>query len=341
MRYIGGKSLLLDNIYGSIQQFTDGTVQYFTDLFSGSGAVSAYMKSQGFCVTSNDKLYFSYVIVRGTVGLNKVPEFKKLKIDDPILYLNQIDVAKLNLDDDRNFIYQNYSPNLNCNRMYFQNKNALKIDAIRQEIEYWKQEKRINDDEYYYLLAALLLAVPFVANITGTFGAYLKYWDERTTKDLLLKKPDIEISKSKCTCFCQDYANILPIKTDLMYADPPYNSREYLPNYHIMETIARYDYPEIKGVTGIRNYSDQKSVFCKKSTVYSAFENLVKNSNTRYLLISYNNEGLISTEQLADLCLTFGRKNSFRLIEQDYRRYKNKIPNNKAGLKEQLYFIEK
>ena len=91
----------------------------------------------------------------------------------------------------------------------------------------------------------------------------------------------------------------------------------------------------------MRNYDNQKSVFCKKNTVHSAFETLIRDCQSRYLLISYNNEGIISTNDLSELCKEYAVGNSFRLIEIDYRRYKNKIPNNKAGLKEQLYFLRR
>ena len=68
------------------------------------------------------------------------------------------------------FIYNNYSPNENCDRMYFQNENAIKIDLIRMQIEEWKQTGLLSEDEYFYLLAALINAVPYVANITGCLG---------------------------------------------------------------------------------------------------------------------------------------------------------------------------
>ena len=339
MRYIGGKSLLLNNIQSVIDTYTKD-VDTVTDIFSGSGAVSAHLKNRGYRVISNDFLYFSYAIARGTVGVNKIPSFKGLGMSNPLSYLNNLDISFLDTEERKYFIYHNYSPNLESNRMYFQNDNALRIDAIRLQIEAWKNENAINEDEYYYLLASLLLAVPYVANITGTFGAYLKYWDKRTYNKLQLETPNI-ITARACECHCGDYTKILPIETSLLYADPPYNSREYLPNYHVMETIARYDNPAIKGVTGIREYAEQKSVFCKKATVHDAFAELIKNSNSRYILISYNSEGLISTEELSDICKTYGKPKTFKLIEMDYRRYKNKIPNNTEGLKEQLYFVER
>lgn len=339
MRYIGGKSLLLDNIQSVIDTCAND-VDTITDIFSGSGAVGTHLKNHGYHVISNDLLYFSYAIARGTIGVNEIPTFDGLDISDPISYLNNIDISSLNIKDDKYFIYHNYSPNSECDRMYFQNDNALRIDAIRLQIEAWKNDNVITEDEYYYLLASLLSAVPYVANITGTFGAYLKYWDKRTYNKLQLEAPEIITAKS-CECHCGDYTKVLPVETGLLYADPPYNSREYLPNYHVMETIARYDSPIIKGITGIREYTEQKSAFCKKATVHDAFVKLIRDANSRYVLISYNNEGLISTEELSDICKTYGNPKTFKLIEMDYRRYKNKIPNNTAGLKEQLYFVER
>ena len=78
----------------------------------------------------------------------------------------------------------NYSPVGDCNRMYFQPENAMKIDIIRLTIEKWYKSDLITEDEYFYLLASLINAVPFVANITGVYAAYLKFWDERTYKKL-------------------------------------------------------------------------------------------------------------------------------------------------------------
>ena len=343
MRYIGGKSLLLNNIQSVIDTYTDNRIDTITDLFSGSGVVGANMKHNGYGVVSNDFLYFSFAISRGTTGINTQPAFNALKeqgILNPIEYLNTLKIEDTDFNIDKCFIYQNYSPNASCERMYFQNANALKIDIIRLQIEQWKNDNLLMDDEYYYLLASLLLAVPYVANITGTFGAYLKYWDKRTFNNLTMTAHDIEVGKS-CQCLWGDYTKALPVETTVLYADPPYNSREYLPNYHVMETIARYDYPNIKGVTGIREYDKEKSAFCKKAKVASAFDTLLKNAHSKYIIISYNNEGLITTDELSSLCKRYAKPNTFRLLEYDYRRYKNKIPNNSDGLKEQLYFLER
>ena len=341
MRYIGGKSLLCTEINKIIEDNTTD-VKTVIDIFSGSGSVSSFLKKQNFKVFSNDFLYFSFVINRCIININKEPTFEKLQIKNPIKFLNQLDLHNTNIELKDCFIYNNYSPNKTCNRMYFTNNNAIKIDIIRITIERWFQDKLITEDEYFYLLTSLLLAVPFVSNITGTYGAYLKFWDKRALNTLSLEKPQIIQSKKKSQSFNLDFIDCLNnVSADLLYADPPYNSRQYLPNYHILETIAKYDYPIIYGTTGIREYENQKSDFCQKSKVKQAFNNLIKNAKVKYVLISYNTDGLLSTEDLITICKKYSKKNSFKLIEKDYRRYKSKIINKDDNLKEQFYFFEK
>lgn len=340
MRYIGGKSLLLEKINTVIDNEIPN-VSSVIDLFSGSGVVSTNFKSRGYRTISNDFLYFSFVLSRTAVMLNSKPSFNKLSVNNPIEYLNSLSLSDTDISINDCFIYNNYSPVGKCERMYFQPENALKIDIIRQTIEKWYSSNQIDEDEYYYLLSSLISAVPFVSNITGVYAAYLKFWDDRTYKSLNLTEPSITSNGKENESYNTDFTDLLSKECDLMYADPPYNSREYLPNYHILETIARYDNPEIHGVTGMRSYNNQMSVFCKKKTVSSAFETLIRDCQSRYILISYNSEALLSTDELSDICRKYAVNDSFKLFEYDYRRYKNKIPNNNDGLKEQLYFLRR
>ena len=327
------------NIDTLIANSTDNVTKII-DIFSGSGVVSAHLKFLGYDIIGNDFLYFAYVLSRGSTVLNSAPIFSKLNIESPIDYLNSLTLETADIDIADCFIFQNYSPHDEVQRMYFQNDNAIKIDIIRLTIEKWKTENLIDEDEYFYLLAALIAAIPYVSNITGVYGAYLKHWDKRTFKPLMLAVPS-NICKGKATFYNQDCDSLLPkISADLLYADPPYNSRQYLPNYHILETIARYDYPKIHGVTGMRNYDNQKSAFCSKSSVESAFRRLIQNSNVRYVVISYNSEGLLSREQLSEICLEFAIKKTFRCHEIDYRRYNN-VGTTPHKVTEQLYFFEK
>ncbi len=334
MRYIGGKTLLTSRIIDTIVNNTTD-VRTVTDIFAGSGAVSQALKQAGYSTTANDVLYFSYVLNKGILCNNRTTR----KIRELIAHLNALPINQADPNDPHNFIAHNYTLNDTCNRMYFQHDNALKIDIIRQEIEHLRPE--LTENEYFYLLASLIAAVPFVANITGTYAAYLKYWDIRTYKTLTLEELPINPSHQLCRAYNMQAEELAThIHSDLVYLDPPYNSREYLPNYHILETIARYDYPKISGVTGTRP-NTTKSDFCKKARVHEAFNNLLQNLNTRYILISYNNEGLIPTAELSDIVRANGKPDTFRLFEFPYRRYKSKIPNNAEGLQEQLYFIQK
>lgn len=340
MRYIGGKRHLLNNIVKEIQSSTEN-VRTVIDIFSGSGIVSTCLKSGGYNVIGNDFLYFAYVLGRGTVALNKAPDFEQLGIDKPLDYLNSITLGDTNISVADCFIYQNYSPHSDTKRMYFQENNALKIDIIRITIEEWKQKSLIDDDEYFYLLASLVAAVPYVSNIAGVYGAYLKKWDARTYNLLELKSPNIIDNNMNVEFYNEDCCSLLPkVSGDLLYADPPYNSRQYLPNYHILETIARYDYPIIHGVTGMRDYSGQRSDFCIVKKAEDAFRNMIQQADVRYVLISYNNEGLLSTERLKELCQEYAVPDSFHLTEINYRRYNN-IGTTSGRVFEQLYFFEK
>lgn len=332
MRFIGGKSLMLDRIDQVIKDNSSKAISIVGDLFCGSGIVSQHFKRQGKKVISNDIMYMSYALARGLTELNFEPTFNMLNINDIFLYLNNLS-EPLRLDNA--FIYNNYSPNCSCERMYFQPKNAKKIDAIRQQIDSWFIENKLSEPEYFYLLSCLLSAVPYVSNIAGVYAAYLKHWDKRTYNDLCITPIEIIKSNVNCKSFNMDAIDLCKLhRFDLVYIDPPYNQREYISNYHILETIAKYDSPVIKGITGMRPYN--KSAFCSKSTVKNAFYNLFCQLKTKYAIVSYNNEGLLTTEELLSIFNEFGK---VKLYEYPYRRYKSKIPNNKTGLKEQLFFI--
>lgn len=341
MRFIGGKTLIIPYIIELIKEKTID-VKSISDVFAGSGVVSREFKNFGYDIISNDLMYFSYVLLRGSVGINSKLEFKSLGISDPIAYLNNLSSGNMNIDQSKCFVYQNYSPK--GGRMYFTEENALKIDLIRVQVENWYNDSLINEDEYFYLLTCLIEAVPYVSNITGVYGAYLKHWDKRALNNLELKNVDLSINNSVGQAYNEDSNKLIEnIKTDLAYFDPPYNQRQYLPNYHVLETIAKYDNPKIKGVTGLRDYSEQKSDYCRKDSVFNAFEDLIKNTNSRYIILSYNTEGLLSHDEIISILEKYGKKNTVDYKFIDYKRYKNAQTNKNKNknLKEVLYFVEK
>lgn len=217
---------MLDNIQEVINECTQN-VRTVTDIFAGTGTVSRFFKEHGYSVISNDILYLSYVLNKGVLEMNAPisPNIREI-----IGHLNHLSLDNCPwFDIESAFIYQNYSPHDECERMYFQCDNALKIDLVRQEIERLRND--ISDSEYYYLLSLLLNAVPYVSNITGTYGAYLKYWDKRTFNKLILEEIDIIPSNADCRCYNQNATEFAhQIESDLVYLDPPYNGRQYMPN---------------------------------------------------------------------------------------------------------------
>ena len=168
MRFIGNKTNLLSDISNVIKDNCDGTEKVFCDIFSGTASVSRFFKNK-YTIISNDLLYSSYVLQMGTIENSETPTFDKIRkvlnIDDVFDYLENTDISKEKFNK---FIYENYSPNDNCERMYLTPKNALRIDFIRNKIENWKNNELITANEYYYLLASLIEGVPYVSNMEHT-----------------------------------------------------------------------------------------------------------------------------------------------------------------------------
>lgn len=310
MRFIGCKENLLDFIETFVKQkdIKDGV---FCDLFAGTASVGKHFKKLGYKIISSDLLYFSYVLQKVYMEQNQYPKFEKLlkhlKINpvEETLFTSDSQNAKevikyLNeLEGEEGFIYKNYSPEgmkgQTYVRKYFTADNAKRIDAIREKINEWKKVNLINEQEYFFLLCSLIEAVPFVANISGIYAAFLKEWDKRAFKKLTLEVPDIIKSNEKHKVFNINGLDVLDqVKSiDILYLDPPYNERQYAPNYHILETIAKWDNPRIKGVTGMREYDEQKSEFCNPKTGIKALEEILNKGNFKHLLLSYNDEGIM------------------------------------------------
>src|SRR5436853_7279236 len=80
---------------------------------------------------------------------------------------------------------------------------------------------------------------------------------------------------------------------DLLYIDPPYNTRQYSTNYHLLETLALGDEPEVRGVAGLRPLDGKRSPYCRAGEAQEALDSLVRRGKASAILMSYNSEGLI------------------------------------------------
>lgn len=354
MRYYGCKTKLLDFLSEGVAKTGINHGSIFCDLFSGTTVVARHFKQKGYTVYANDFLEFSYSLARTYIKNNTYPNFTGLKklIDGfngrPAENLSIIIEYLDNLSPIKAFIYKNYCPggtkNLDFPRKYFTDENGMKIDAIRTKIQSWRDENIISEDEFYVLLTSLIETTPYVANISGNYAAYLKEWDPRALKPIKLRVPVMLGSKRKNKAFKED-ANMLikKIYSDILYLDPPYNTRQYAPNYFLLELIAEGWFngqrPKIYGKTGMRAYEEQKSIFCQKNNVLTAFENLITHAKTRFILLSYNDEGLMPEEEIVKILSTRGKVKIFKTPHRRYRSI-NQDDSDRRTVYETLYFVK-
>lgn len=325
----------------------------FFDFFSGTANVGKFFKKLNYQVYSSDLLYFSYVLQCAYIANNEELHFEKLlqklNFKSTSLFASplHIVVEYLNQIEPKNgFISQNYTPSetqhLDIPRMYYSDENGKIIDAIRQQIETWKTENLISENEYFVLLACLIETVPFYANISGVYAAFQKKWDARAVKKMILRPVEFVVNNKENFVFNKNSVELLnEVEADVFYLDPPYNQRQYAPNYHLLETIAKYDNPEIKGVAGLRNYDNEKSKFCNAKTALEELGKIAEKGKFKTLILSYNNEGIMPREQIIS---TLKKHGKVELVEFDYTRFKsnnNGESKHKKMIKEQLYILQK
>lgn len=329
MNYIGSKTSLLSFLDHTIESVVHGQgCRVFCDLFAGTGAVGRWFKTKGYQVIANDLQYYSYVLNKQYIETIQVPIFSQLKEVHPQLFstssYEQVFQYLNTLPGKEGFIYQHYAAGgtryAAVSRQYFSDENALKCDAIRQEIEYWKAQALLTETEYFFLLASLIEAIDKVANTASVYGAFLKQLKKTAQEPLVLVPAACVLSGEGHRVFNQDANQLIKtISTDILYLDPPYNHRQYAANYHLLETIARYDAPELYGDTGLRKAQDQRSTYSLKSKVKDSFTDLILNAKAKFIFLSYNNEGLLSLE---DIQTVMSLRGDYRVFTQPHSRYK-------------------
>ena len=167
---------------------------------------------------------------------------------------------------------------------YFSMQNARRIGALREAIE----DVAADEDERMVLLASLLYAADRVANTCGHYDAWRRTLDRLEPLELRLPDVDTEANRGNWV-FCQDANDLVSrLDVDVLYLDPPYNSRQYSDTYHVLENLARWEKPPVLGVARKMDRRGLKSRYCTRRAA-EAFSDLVAAATCRLIVVSYSN----------------------------------------------------
>lgn len=275
-RYLGSKAKLLDFIHKIVEEKC-GVIHSFADIFGGTGNVGWSFNDIKTKVIINDFLKSNYLSYIAFFGKEKI-DVKKLK--SIIAIYNNVQT-----DDDNYFSF-------NFSNTYFNKNNCRKIGFIRDDIDNRYKTGELNEREKAYLVTSLLYAMDHIANTVGHYDAYRM--DGDLNKKLTLKMLNVgSLSQNKNNEVFNEDANDLvkKIESDVVYIDPPYNSRQYCDAYHLLENVAIWDKPDVFGVAKkMKRGKNIKSDYCTQKAPTS-FDNLIQNINSKFIIVSFNNMG--------------------------------------------------
>lgn len=335
-RYIGSKARLVDQISAHVGSPTGGV---FVDAFCGTGVVAESAANAGWSVRLNDQLASATISAAARLVSAAEAPFSALGG-----YAAAVDTLNT-LPPICGFIWRTYSPASiqfsAFERRYFSEVNAGRIDAIRLQIRQWNEESRISPLEERLLIGDLFSALNRVANIAGTFGCYLAKWTAQSNEKLVVRARELKEKSANLEVSTGDVFDMKVGAQDVVYLDPPYTKRQYASYYHILETVAQGDEPEVEGVAGLRPWRDRSSDFCYKTRALKTLERLVDTLPCRRVLLSYSSQGHIPIDQLQSSLHRIGKTALFPLGE--IGRYRPNAGASRAGtdVTEFLVVVEK
>ena len=273
-RYTGCKSKLTDWIHDTIIRNCK-KCNSFCDLFAGTGVVTNALINEFDSFYINDFLYSNEIIYKAF--------FLKEDYSEEKIYGFYSKYISL----DPNIICDNYISK-NYGGKFFSESDALMIGEIREDIEEHKNE--LNEKEYAILLASLLYSLDRSSNTCGHYDAYIKNKDIKSSFRFELIEPIIKTKNdSRSVEITRMESNKLAstLKCDVVYIDPPYSSRQYSRFYHVLETITKWDKPQLFG-EAIKPIPENMSEYCKNKAL-DAFKQLIYSLDAKYIVVSYNN----------------------------------------------------
>jgi len=305
-RYIGNKQKLIEWIFSILDKECKG--KSFTDIFAGTGVVAAVASKHFDEIILNDFLHSNQVIYKAFFGNGK---WDKEKINTIIKDYNNINGEDL----DENYFSRNFGGK------YFSKNSAKIIGFIRENIE--ENRGNLTEREYNILISSLLYSIDKIANTVGHYDAYFK---KEFVDDNFFMRPIDPIKTKEVSIFRED-ANLLAkqIQTDIVYIDPPYNSRQYSRFYHVLETLTKWDRPELHGVA-LKPEPENMSDYCRVSAK-DKFAKLVNDINANYLVVSYNNtyesksnssKNKITLEEIKKI---LSKRGETKVFEKGYRHF--------------------
>lgn len=269
-RYLGNKYSLLPFIKDVVKEHCSD-VEVFADLFTGTGSVASAFQSS--TLITNDILYSNYIASLAWFGSQ---DYDEDKIIDIIVKFNSSEAKQ------DNYMSKNFSDT------FFSAADCRKIGYIRESIERLYKGKEVNERERALLITSLLYAMDKIAQTCGHYDAYRQNAVFDKHLELCVPKAPHD-NNPRNLIYNQDINVLAPnIKADVVYLDPPYNSRQYCDAYHLLENVARWKKPPVEGVARKMDRSNLKSDYCTKKASF-AFESLISSINARYILLSYNN----------------------------------------------------
>lgn len=321
-RYLGNKYKLLPFIDKIVKQECKN-INTVADIFAGTGVVCSLFKDKKLIL--NDILYSNYITYDTWFGSENVNKVKLLNL---INNYNNIQV------EEDNYMSDNFS------NTFFCESDCKKIGYIRENINTLYNDGYINKREKSFLITALLYAMDRVANTCGHYDAYIR--NSKFEKKLELFMLDVDNNNNPNNVFYKQDANELVknIEADLVYIDPPYNSRQYCDAYHLLENVALWNKPAVAGIARKMDRSKLKSDYCTNSATKS-FDELIGNINAKYILLSYNNmankgndrsNSKISDE---DIIRILKKKGEVKVFSEKYKAFttgKSSINDNEERL---------